>query len=43
MLTTQTVKTVQAYPRIVKKVGESPEQYPEYDDEEGCEEDEDFI
>jgi hypothetical protein len=43
VLTTQTVKTVQAYPRIVKKVGESPEQYPECDDEEGCKEDEDFI
>ena len=33
VLTIQTPKTVQAYPRIVKKVGESPEQYPNYEDE----------
>ena len=43
VLTIQTVKTVQAYPRIAKKVGESPEQYPEYEDEDDYEEDEDFI
>ncbi len=28
------------YPKIVKKVGESPEQYPEYDDDDYDEEDE---
>ena len=33
VLTIQIPKTVQAYPRIVKKVGESPEQYPNYKDE----------
>jgi hypothetical protein len=32
---------VQAYPRIVKKVGESSEQYPDYEDEDDYEEDED--
>jgi hypothetical protein len=37
------VKTVQAYPKIVKKAGESPEQYPDYEDEEDDEDDQDFI
>ena len=34
VISIQTPKTVQAYPRIVKKVGDSPEQYPDYEDDE---------
>jgi hypothetical protein len=43
LLKIQPVKTVQEYPRIAKRVGESPEQYPDYEDEEAYEDDEDFM
>jgi len=43
VLKIQPLENVLAYPRIVKKAGESPEQYPDYEDEEEYEHDEDFI